>query len=125
MIAAYWVQTKPVVGGNPGHGWLPRPRRPRVPHFPQMSQAECGKPSLVSTAMPFSRRKDRRREQAKVDSRDPFAHLQDERAKAEEEEPWFLAPDDGPELEIETGISSNLTPDDLQDLKDLNDAPDR
>ena len=66
--------------------------------------------------MPFSRRKDRRREQGKADSRDPFAHLREERDKAEEEEPWFLAPDDGPELEIETGRSSNLTPDDLEDL---------
>jgi hypothetical protein len=65
--------------------------------------------------MPFSRRKDRRREQGKADSRDPFAHLREERAKAEEEEPWFLGPDDGPELNIETGISSNLTPDDLED----------
>lgn len=57
-----------------------------------------------------------------MDGKDPFAHLQEERAKAEEEEPWFLAPDDGPELHIETGISSNLTPDDLQDLQD---SPDR
>jgi hypothetical protein len=68
--------------------------------------------------MPFSRRKDRRRELGKADSRDPFEHLREERSKAEEEEPWFLAPDDGPELHIETGISSNLSEDDLEDLKD-------
>lgn len=90
-----------------------------------MSQAECGKPSLVCSAMPFSRRKDRSREQGKADSRDPFSHLREERAKAEEEEPWFLAPDDGPELEIETGISSNLTPDDLEERRDLKDASER
>jgi hypothetical protein len=68
--------------------------------------------------MPFSRRKDRRREDQSGDSRDPFAHLREERTKAEEEEPWFLAPDDGPELQIETGISSNLSEDGLEDLKD-------
>lgn len=66
--------------------------------------------------MAFSRRKDRRKDERKSDSRDPFEHLREERTKAEEEEPWFLGPDDGPELEIETGISSNLTKDDLKDL---------
>ena len=44
--------------------------------------------------------------------RDPFAHLADER-EAAESEAWFLQPDDGPELEVETGISSNLSEDDL------------
>jgi hypothetical protein len=68
--------------------------------------------------MTFSRRKDRRKEERRGDSRDPFEHLREERTKAEEEEPWFLAPDDGPELQIETGISSNLTQDDLKDVTD-------
>jgi hypothetical protein len=44
--------------------------------------------------------------------RDPFAHLADEREEAESEA-WFLQPDDGPELDVETGISSNLSEDDL------------
>jgi hypothetical protein len=83
-----------------------------------MSQAEFGEPSLACRDMPFNRRKDKRKEPGKADSRDPFAHLREERIKAEEEEPWFLAPDDGPELQIETGISSNLTPDDLKDHSD-------
>jgi hypothetical protein len=81
-------------------------------------QAECRNPWIASLAMPFSRRKDRRREARKADSRDPFEHLREERAKAEEEEPWFLAPDDGPELHIETGISSNLSEDDLANPQD-------
>jgi hypothetical protein len=68
--------------------------------------------------MPFSRRKDQRKEARKAASRDPFDHLREERTKAEEEEPWFLAPDDGPELHIETGISSNLTQDDISDVPD-------
>ncbi len=65
-------------------------------------------------AMAFSRRKEHepKEKQAKR-GRDPFAHLQDDRDQAEEE-PWFLAPDDGPELHVETGISSNLSEDDLK-----------
>jgi hypothetical protein len=65
-------------------------------------------------AMPFGRRKDQSKDQKRGRSRDPFDHLQDEREEAETEEPWFLGPDDGPELDIETGISSNLTEDDLE-----------
>jgi hypothetical protein len=56
--------------------------------------------------MPFGRKKTARR------GRDPFAHLADDRREAESET-WFLQPDDGPELEVETGISSNLSDDDL------------
>jgi hypothetical protein len=65
--------------------------------------------------MAFSRRKvqETKEKQDKRNGRDPFAHLHDEREKAEEE-PWFLAPDDGPELHVETGISSNLSEDDLK-----------
>jgi hypothetical protein len=55
--------------------------------------------------MPFGRKKTSRR------GRDPFAHLADER-RAAESETWFLEPDDGPELDVETGISSNLGDDD-------------
>jgi hypothetical protein len=58
--------------------------------------------------MAFSRRKDRTR-------RDPFGHLRDERAQAESGDPWFLAPDEGPELDVQAGISSNLSEDDLDD----------
>lgn len=65
--------------------------------------------------MPFGRRKDQNKDPKKARSRDPFEHLEDERAAAEDGDPWFLAPDDGPELEIETGISSNLTEDDLEE----------
>ena len=55
--------------------------------------------------MAFSRRKDRERR----GGRDPFGHLQDERAQAESGDPWFLAPDEGPELDVQAGISSNLS----------------
>jgi hypothetical protein len=55
--------------------------------------------------MAFSRRKDRERK----GGRDPFGHLSDERAKAETGDPWFLAPDDEPELDVQAGISSNLS----------------
>jgi hypothetical protein len=57
--------------------------------------------------MPFGRRK---HDSSK--SRDPFEHLADERRVAESGEPWFLGADDGPELDIEAGISSNLGDDD-------------
>jgi hypothetical protein len=59
--------------------------------------------------MPFSRRKDKDRR-----GRDPFGHLHDERAKAESGDPWFLAPDDGPEIDVEAGVSSNLSEDDIE-----------
>jgi hypothetical protein len=55
--------------------------------------------------MAFSRRKDRERR----GGRDPFGHLHDERAQVESEDPWFLAPDEGPELDVQAGISSNLS----------------
>lgn len=65
--------------------------------------------------MVFTRRKGQepKERQEKRSGRDPFAHLQDERAEAEEQ-PWFLAPDEAPDLEIEAGISSNLSEDDLE-----------
>jgi hypothetical protein len=46
-------------------------------------------------------------------SRDPFEHLADERRAAESGEPWFLGPDDAPQLDVEAGISSNLRDEDL------------
>ncbi|HLM28331.1 MAG TPA: hypothetical protein VK360_00285 [Acidimicrobiales bacterium] len=55
--------------------------------------------------MVFGRRKNR--------DRDPFAHLAGERVDAESGSPWFLDPDDGPELDVEAGISSNLRDDDV------------
>jgi len=58
--------------------------------------------------MPFGRRRWQKRRK----SRDPFEHLADER-QAAEAEAWFMQPDDGPELEIEAGISSNLRDEDL------------
>jgi hypothetical protein len=61
--------------------------------------------------MPFGRRKSAHKARAPK-SRDPFEHLADER-RAAESDAWFLHPDDGPELQVETGISSNLSDDDL------------
>jgi hypothetical protein len=46
--------------------------------------------------------------------RDPFGHLAEER-RAAESTTWFLEPDDGPVLEVETGISSNLSENDLDE----------
>ena len=48
----------------------------------------------------------------KQQNRDPFDHLADERREAEGDA-WFLGPDDGPELEVEAGISSNLHDEDV------------
>lgn len=45
--------------------------------------------------------------------RDPFEHLADERREAESSA-WFLEPDEAPELDVQTGISSNLSEDDLE-----------
>lgn len=71
--------------------------------------------------MVFGRRKDREAPKhmrkpskpTKGSGRDPFQHLRDERAQAEAGDPWFLADDDGPELEIETNRSSNLKAEDF------------
>jgi hypothetical protein len=56
----------------------------------------------------------RRKQQKEEQQRDPFGHLAGDRQAAESGEPWFLAPDDGPELDIEAGISSNLSDEDLE-----------
>jgi hypothetical protein len=68
--------------------------------------------------MALSRRREKDQEAKKKQdrraSRDPFAHLEDDRTDAESGDPWFLGPDDGPELHVETGISSNLSEDDLE-----------
>lgn len=56
--------------------------------------------------MGFGRRKGER------NKRDPFTHLAEER-RAAEADAWFLQPDDGPQLEVEAGISSNIADDDI------------
>jgi hypothetical protein len=58
--------------------------------------------------MAFGRKKRAQR------GRDPFVHLAEER-RAAESGAWFLEPDDGPPLDVQTGISSNLSDDDLDD----------
>jgi hypothetical protein len=63
--------------------------------------------------MPFGRRRSAHRIRAPK-ARDPFDHLSDER-RAAEADAWFLEPDDGPELQVETGISSNLRDGDLEE----------
>jgi hypothetical protein len=45
---------------------------------------------------------------------DFFRRSVDERRATEDEAPWFLADDDGPDLEVEAGIGSNLVEDDLE-----------
>lgn len=40
--------------------------------------------------------------------KDDFKSLAKERRKSEDDQPWFVGDDDGPELHIETGIGSNL-----------------
>jgi hypothetical protein len=44
----------------------------------------------------------------KRDGGDFFKRSVSDRRSTEDETPWFLAEDDGPELEVEAGISSNL-----------------
>jgi hypothetical protein len=63
---------------------------------------------LGCPAMAFGRKKRASRD------RDPFVHLAEER-RAAESATWFLEPDDGPVLDIQTGISSNLSQEDLDD----------
>lgn len=72
--------------------------------------------------MPFGRRKAAHKARA-TRARDPFDHLADER-RAAESEAWFLQPDDGPDLEVQAGISSNLRGDDLEDRDDRDDLGD-
>jgi hypothetical protein len=61
--------------------------------------------------MPFGRRKSGHKGR-EAGSRDPFDHLADER-RAAESDAWFLQPDDAPELDVQAGVSSNLSDDDL------------
>ncbi len=61
--------------------------------------------------MPFGRRRAAHRSR-ETNARDPFDHLADER-RAAESEAWFLQPDDGPQLDVQAGVSSNLSDDDL------------
>jgi hypothetical protein len=39
---------------------------------------------------------------------DFFTRSVEERRAAEDEQPWFLAPDDGPELEVDAGRSARM-----------------
>jgi hypothetical protein len=39
---------------------------------------------------------------------DFFKRAVAERRAAEDEQPWFLAPDDGPELEVDAGRSARM-----------------
>lgn len=65
--------------------------------------------------MAFGRRKSNDSNDKTAGERDPFAHLADDRREAEAGSPWFLDPDDEPALDVEAGISSNLSDDDLED----------
>lgn len=40
--------------------------------------------------------------------KDDFKALAKERRRSEDDQPWFAGDDDGPELDVETGIGSNL-----------------
>lgn len=45
--------------------------------------------------------------------KDDFKALSEQRRAVEDEQPWFQRADDAPELDVETGIGSNLRrPDD-------------
>lgn len=55
----------------------------------------------------------RRKQKRQPEDRDPFGHLADARREAESGEPWFAGPDDGPELDVQAGISSNLRDEDI------------
>ena len=44
--------------------------------------------------------------------KDDFKALSKQRRAVEDEQPWFTRDDDGPELDVETGIGSNLRRDD-------------
>jgi hypothetical protein len=41
-----------------------------------------------------------------------FRALSKERRQVEDDQPWFAGDDDGPELDVQTGIGSNLRRDD-------------
>jgi hypothetical protein len=66
--------------------------------------------------MPFGRRKPAHRSR-ETNARDPFDHLADER-RAAESDAWFMRPDDEPPLEVQAGVSSNLSDADLADQGD-------
>lgn len=44
--------------------------------------------------------------------KDDFKALSKQRRAVEDEQPWFARADDGPVLDVETGIGSNLRCDD-------------
>ena len=57
--------------------------------------------------MPFGRRRAAHRSR-ETNARDPFDHLADER-RAAESDAWFMRPDDAPPIEVQAGVSSNLS----------------
>jgi hypothetical protein len=63
--------------------------------------------------MPFGRRRAAHRSR-ETNARDPFDHLADER-RAAESDAWFMRPDDAPPLEVQAGVSSNLSDADVAD----------
>ena len=48
-------------------------------------------------------------------SDDVFKQSIDERRATEDDQPWFLADDDAPDLDVEAGIGSNLKDGELED----------
>jgi hypothetical protein len=65
--------------------------------------------------MPFGRRRAAHRSR-ETNARDPFDHLADER-RAAESDAWFMRPDDAPPIEVQAGVSSNLSDADLADQR--------
>jgi hypothetical protein len=63
--------------------------------------------------MPFGRRRAAHRSR-ETKARDPFDHLADER-RAAESDAWFMRPDDAPPIEVQAGVSSNLSDADVAD----------
>jgi len=47
-------------------------------------------------------------------SKDPFGREAADRRAVEDEQPWFLAEDDGPELDVQAGRSARM--DDAKEL---------
>lgn len=45
-------------------------------------------------------------------SRDFFKQAVEDRRSTEDEQPWFLADDDGPELDVDAGRSAKMSRDD-------------
>lgn len=55
--------------------------------------------------------------------KDDFKHLAKDRRRVEDETPWFAGDDDGPDLDVETGIGSNLAADAADSTDDVDQDP--